>query len=190
MIEKSILLYNKKVSYILKKSKRAKRMRLAVYSDGKLIVTIPNRFSELKVEKFILAKSKWIVEKINFFKNLPKSTTSRLGKNGFEDNKLKALDVIEKRVKYFSKKHGFKYKQVKIKNQKTIWGSCSKNKNLNFNYKVALLPDNLRDYVIVHELCHLRELNHSRNFWKLVRKTLPNYEKLVAELKISGLSLI
>ncbi|MEI6480632.1 MAG: M48 family metallopeptidase [bacterium] len=87
------------------------------------------------------------------------------------------------RLEYFNQFYNFKYGTVRIKAQTTRWGSCSSKGNLNFNYKMALLPPHLVDYLVVHELCHLGEFNHSQNFWDLVGKTIPNYLELRAELK-------
>ncbi len=97
---------------------------------------------------------------------------------------------MEERIKYFNKKYGFHYNKINVKNQKTRWGSCSKKRNLNFNYKILFLPEKARDYIIVHELCHLRELNHSRNFWGLVAKIFPEWRaKKVKFLLPPSLSL-
>ena len=87
------------------------------------------------------------------------------------------------RLEYFNEFYNFKYGTIRIKAQTTRWGSCSSKGNLNFNYKMALLPPHLVDYLVVHELCHLGEFNHSQNFWDLVEKTIPNYLELRAELK-------
>ncbi|MCU0660293.1 MAG: M48 family metallopeptidase [Candidatus Pacebacteria bacterium] len=87
----------------------------------------------------------------------------------------------------FNKVYKFKFNKVSIKNQKTRWGSCSKRGNLNFNYKIALLPEKLAEYVVVHELCHLGQFNHSQKFWNLVAKTMPDYLDIKEELKRSGL---
>ena len=87
------------------------------------------------------------------------------------------------RLAYFNTYYGFSYNTVRIKDTTSIWGSCSTHKNLNFSYKVLFLPERLRDYIIVHELCHLRHLNHSPAFWKCVAELLPNYETLRAELR-------
>lgn len=76
----------------------------------------------------------------------------------------------------------FSYGRVFIKNQKTRWGSCSSKRNLNFNYKIIHLPPHLVDYLIVHELCHLEQMNHGPMFWALVARALPNYAELRAEL--------
>jgi predicted metal-dependent hydrolase len=80
------------------------------------------------------------------------------------------------------------YKKVSIKNQSSRWGSCSQKGNLNFNFRIALLPPELADYVIVHELCHLGEFNHSKKFWDLVVLTVPNWQTLRARLKQHGKS--
>jgi predicted metal-dependent hydrolase len=93
------------------------------------------------------------------------------------------------RVEELNKPYGFVYGKIAIRNQKTRWGSCSRRGNLNFNYRVGLLPQKLMDYVIVHELCHLGEFNHSYKFWDLVAKTVPEYKAIRQELKRIGLGL-
>ncbi len=90
--------------------------------------------------------------------------------------------VMDK-IAYFNRFYNFKVGRVFIKNQKTRWGSCSSGGNLNFNYKIIYLRPALSDYLIVHELCHLGELNHSKRFWKLVSLALPNYIELNKELR-------
>ena len=87
------------------------------------------------------------------------------------------------RLEHFNQFYNFKIGAVRIKAQTTRWGSCSSKGNLNFNYKIALLPPHLSDYIVVHELCHLGELNHSQGFWDLVGRACPNYEILRKELK-------
>ena len=94
-----------------------------------------------------------------------------------------ARDIIAKRVAYFNERYGFSFGRIAIKNQKRCWGSCSAKKNLNFNYKVIFLPEPLMDYVIVHELCHLKELNHGSQFWNLVGEAVPDYKEKRAHLK-------
>ncbi len=101
-------------------------------------------------------------------------------------NKERARELVAERLLYWNESYKFKYKRVFIKNQKTRWGSCSKNGNLNFSYKILFLPDRLIDYIIVHELCHLGEFNHSKDFWALVEKTIVNYVELKNELKTHG----
>jgi len=97
-----------------------------------------------------------------------------------------ARGIATSRLEYFNTFYGFKYNRIAIRDQKTRWGSCSKKGNLNFNYKIALIPEKARDYIIVHELCHLGEFNHSRNFWNLVAKTMPDYIKIRQSLRKIG----
>jgi predicted metal-dependent hydrolase len=97
--------------------------------------------------------------------------------------KHSAFNLVHQRIAYFNNYYQFNIHRITIKNQKTRWGSCSKKGNLNFNYKIALLPQYLCDYVIVHELCHLGEFNHSQRFWKLVSWTIPHYKKIKKEFK-------
>lgn len=77
----------------------------------------------------------------------------------------------------------FEFNRISIRNQKTRWGSCSSNKNLNFNYKIVFLPDYLAEYIVIHELCHLKHFNHSKEFWELVKFFCPEYAKFQTELK-------
>lgn len=98
-------------------------------------------------------------------------------------NKSPAHELAIKRLEYFNQFYGFTYRRVTIKNTVSRWGSCSKQGNLNFNYRIATLPSDISDYIIVHELCHLGEFNHSKNFWNLVEKTIPNYQELRNQLK-------
>ncbi len=98
-------------------------------------------------------------------------------------HKEAARALIRSRLEFFNTHYGFAYKRVAIKNQRRCWGSCSALGNLNFSYKLLFLPPGLSDYVIAHELCHLKELNHSPRFWALVAETMPDYEQRRALLK-------
>lgn len=97
--------------------------------------------------------------------------------------KQKAFEIVNERIIFFNQFYGFHWNNIVIRNQKTRWGSCSKKGNLNFNYKIALLPSEASDYIIVHELCHLGEFNHSQDFWNLVEKTIPKYKEIRKNLK-------
>lgn len=187
-MKKEIALQNKKISYILRKSKRARRMRLAVYCDGSVIVTAPFDLKETSIERFIREKTDWLFGKIAFFRQFNGKEIARYSEADYLKYKDQAYELTVKKLKQFNKIYGYTWNSVNIKNQKTRWGSCSKKGNLNFNYKVALLPDRLADYVIVHELCHLGEFNHSKKFWKLVSKSLPDHSAVRDELKKSGIS--
>lgn len=94
----------------------------------------------------------------------------------FTAHKEFARTIIHERLKHWNTVYGFSYGRVAIRNQKRCWGSCSAKRNLNFNYKIVFLPTELMDYVIVHELCHLAEMNHSQKFWDVVARALPDYK--------------
>jgi predicted metal-dependent hydrolase len=94
---------------------------------------------------------------------------------------VKHTAAEEKRLRVIARE--FEYGKIFIKNQRTRWGSCSSKKNLNFNYRIALLPAELQDYLVVHELCHLQEFNHGKKFWDLVGGQIPGYKELDKRLK-------
>ena len=96
-------------------------------------------------------------------------------------------ELVHQRLEHFNQFYKFKYNRVFIKNMKTRWGSCSSKKNLNFHYKIIDLAPDLADYLVVHELCHIGEFNHSTNFWSLVEKTMPDYKNQRIELKKTDL---
>ncbi len=99
------------------------------------------------------------------------------------ENKEAARELTLARLKHFNQHYQLTWKRVAIRNQRRCWGSCTSLKNLNFNYKILLLPPHLRDYIIVHEMCHLAHLNHGQSFWELVAEQVPEYKKCVAELR-------
>lgn len=176
---RQIRLHNRNVNYSIRRSKRAKRMRLAVYCDGNFVVTVPQTFPVISIDKYLIAKSQWVISKFDFYEGLNKKQKLYFGVNGYDTYKEKALETIAKRIAELNDLHyHFKFNKIAIKNHKTRWGSCSKRKNLNFNYKLFFLSPKTRDYIIIHELCHLKEFNHSKKFWRLVAIAAPDYEKV------------
>lgn len=97
---------------------------------------------------------------------------------------------LDDRLRHYSSIIGVTYKAVRIKSQKSRWGSCSSKSNLNFNWRLILAPDWILDYVIVHELCHLKHLNHSKDFWNTVGLYIPDYKTAVEWLKQNGTALL
>lgn len=174
-MKKSIELHKKTVEYILKVSPRARRLRLAIYCDGNFVVTAPQNLSERRIEKFIIQKAPWVLDKLEHFKKFPSPAFIKGTKKDYETYKKMALALARKKIAQFNQIYGFYFNKISIRNQKTRWGSCSRKGNLNFNYKIARLPEKLADYIIVHELCHLKELNHSRRFWELVARSRLDY---------------
>lgn len=108
----------------------------------------------------------------------------------FTKNRNLAREVIMKKVAHFAPLCGVTIKRVTIRNQRRRWGSCSSLGNLNFNYRLMFLPSHLSDYVVVHELCHLKELNHRPAFWFEVAKIIPSYKECEAELRLIEVNLV
>jgi predicted metal-dependent hydrolase len=109
---------------------------------------------------------------------LPKQTRANYLKY-----KESARILIHERLRHFNKFYNFRYNKVFVKDTTSRWGSCSKAGNLNFSYRLVLLPQELADYVIVHELCHLEQFNHSQKFWDLVAQQVPEYKKIRSQLR-------
>ncbi len=178
--------------YTLRPSKRARRMRLSVYRDGSCVVTAPVHVSQSAVETFVNQKSEWIQHARERFAALShvifvkKRKRSKRESTEYLATKAHALQLVTEKIAAQNAHYGFRFGKITVKDQKTRWGSCSKKGNLNFNYKIALLPEKLADYIVVHELCHLGEFNHSRKFWSLVEQTLPNHRALRNELRRVG----
>lgn len=172
----------KKISYTHKKSKRAKRMRLAVYCDGSVVVTSPFGIAQAIIEKFVSDKKQWVWDKIQFFKSVDNKAIRTFSQKDYLENKDHALVFVCERIRFYNRVYGFSFNKIFIKNQKTRWGSCSRKQNINLNYKIIFLPKKHGDYIIVHEMCHLKEFNHSKKFWTLVEKAIPNYLDIKKEL--------
>ncbi|MFA6999496.1 MAG: M48 family metallopeptidase [Candidatus Paceibacterota bacterium] len=123
-------------------------------------------------------------------KVVSRATRRKGGENlNYLKYKKQATNLVKERLEYFNTFYNYKYGRVAIRNQKTRWGSCSKKGNLNFNYKIVLLTPKQADYIIVHELCHLREFNHSQRFWDLVSKTILDYKEVRHSLRTNNLRL-
>lgn len=183
-----IKIKNIKIEYKIRKSKRARRLRIAVYCDTSIVVTMPSDFSENKVKRFISDKANWIISKLFFFKRLENSPMADNSKKNYLKLKNTAFEFANKRVEHYNNIYNFRFNKINIKNLRTKWGSCSIKRNLNFNYKIVLMPEKIANYIIVHELCHLKEFNHSVKFWNLVAKLMPDYLEIKEELKNKGLN--
>lgn len=179
---------NQTINYQLRSSKRARLMRLAIYGDGSLVVTKPWRWNENLVEHFLKKKISWIIDKISTVSKFKNPGLKRDNREHFLLNKDAALELIREKLSEFNTYYQLEYNRISVRNQITRWGSCSKHRNLNFNYKILFLASALSDYIIVHELCHLKEFNHSANFWALVAKNIPDYKERRKELKNTRLS--
>ena len=229
------------ISYSIRKSHRAKYVRLSIGADG-LHVVAPYSMDDSVISSIIEKNQKWIIkklesrnqrltqippvrefvsgEKLLFMDNSyplkvlehkGRYTNVELTDGQFvvainadlsiekrrEEIKRKleqwyisrAKELFTKRLELFSNKIGVKVNTVRVKNQKTRWGSCSQKGNLNFNWKLIMAPRFIFDYVVVHELCHIKQMNHSKEFWLLVENQISDYKEMRKWLKDNGNTL-
>lgn len=187
MIKMKIGEYNVEV----RRSKR-KSAAIKITADMQIVVYVPLYVSDNEIERMVISKSKWIDEHMLKVQSRI-DERSKLEKITFEQVKEladQAVEYIPKRVKYYAEKENFVYNKITIKNLVSRWGSCSTKGNLNFNCLLMLTPDYVIDYIVVHELCHLREMNHSEKFWAEVEKIMPDYQRAELWLKQNGGNLI
>jgi predicted metal-dependent hydrolase len=144
------------------KSQRAKHLRITVKPDQTVRLTIPRGESVDRSMQFLHSKIPWITKHQRRLSKLENTPTNLQQP---KINKPEARDILVSRLEEMAKIHNYKYVKVSIRNQKTKWGSCSAKNNISLNINLARLPDELRDYVILHELVHTRIKNHSKKFW-------------------------
>lgn len=175
---------------------RSNRKTVAIQVNSDLSVTVraPRSVSEKDIEEILKKKEAWIskhIEKIKETKErVEAEPTEKLTREKVIALADEALKVIPERVEYFAKVIGVTYGKITVRNQKTRWGSCSSKGNLNFNCLLMLAPPEVLDYVVVHELCHRKQMNHSKAFWLEVEKVLPNYKEVRKWLKEEGSQMI
>lgn len=183
-MQEKINIEGKDIEYNLKKSKKARNLRLTVNLEGNLTVTVPWFCSFWQARRFINKKSGWILKSVNRFKSREGSSLLvKAGRRDYNKLKEKARLFAYDRVRKYNEYYNFDYNRISIRNQKSRWGSCSVRNNLNYNFRIILLPRDLADYIIVHELCHLKEMNHSKRFWNLVEETVPDYKDMRKRLR-------
>lgn len=165
-----------------------KTLSVQVTADGKIIARAPLQMKEATIEKFLLSKSDWIerhvqksLENAKQFEELQPFTYEEICKMA-----EKALRIIPERVKYYASLIGVTYGTISIRNQKTKWGSCSSQGNLNFNSILVMAPPEVIDSVVVHELCHRKHMNHSKDFYAEVYRVFPEYDGWNKWLKENG----
>lgn len=167
--------------YIVIKSKR-KTLGLQVKENGQIVVRAPQRISKKQIDAFVQSHEEWIKRaqmKIAAVQENRVSITEQQRTEGIR----KALEIFPKKTAYFAGRMGVTYGRITIREQKTRWGSCSSKGNLNFNWKLVLVPEELLDYVVVHELAHRMEMNHSPQFWAIVEREMPDYKERRMRLK-------
>jgi hypothetical protein len=169
---------------LLIRSKR-KTVAIQIKPDCSLIIRAPMRMSTCEINKFLAEKSDWIEKNLEKQqKNIDKlENTNPMSQEELAYLTDMAKHILPKKVEYFADLIGVDFDRITIRHQKSRWGSCSSKGNLNFNCLIMLMPDEIIDYIVVHELCHRKEMNHSYNFKREVEKILPDYKKRELWLK-------
>ena len=175
------------MEYTLIRSSR-KTLSIQITPNGELVVRAPHRTSRREIEAFLRSKEDWIRSHLQ--KAARHSTAAKLTEQELTALAAQAREDLSARTARFAPLVGVTWGRITIRAQRTRWGSCSSQGNLNFNCLLMLAPDWVRDYVVVHELCHRKEMNHSARFWEEVGRILPDYSAARIWLKENGAALM
>jgi predicted metal-dependent hydrolase len=170
-------------AYVLRlvRNRRARHYVLRVGPDGSLCVTVPPFGSVAEARRFVHAQAGWLArERARILARAPReaSEVARL--------RTAAAAALPCRLRALAAAHGLRVARVTIRNQHTRWGSCSRSGSVSLNWRLVLMPDPVRDYVLIHELMHLRHANHSRRFWRAVEEACPWYREARRWLRKHG----
>lgn len=165
---------------------RRKTIGLEISPDLQITVRAPYHLSDVRIREFVESKQTWILKHLAIMQD--RQAHDPIPAGVISDKELRHMTeeariIIPERVKYFAKIIGVTYGRITIRHQKTRWGSCSSSGNLNFNCMLMATSPELIDYVVVHELCHRKQMNHSPLFWKEVEEILPDYIDLRSRLR-------
>ncbi len=172
---------------------RSDRRTLAIQvKDGSIIVRAPHFATKKQIERFVAENKSWIEKKLREQAAEEKKLAAVVPLTEIEKKTLiaNAKTDLARRAEHFAPIIGVQVNRITIRGQKTRWGSCSSGGNLNLNYLLMLAPEAVRDAVVVHELCHLKQMNHSSDFYREVLRVMPQYEETHKWLKIHGNELL
>ena len=172
------------LSYEIRYSRR-NTISLEITPEGGLLVRCPRQMPRAAVDRFVTEKQDWIAKHLPKRPPPPKLTEAEL-----QDLARQASQTLPQRAAFYAQRLGVTYGRITIRSQRTRWGSCSAKGNLNFNCLLMRAPVRVQDYVVVHELCHRKHMNHSPAFWAEVAGILPDYAAQRAWLKENGGALI
>ncbi len=169
---------------------RRKSLAIEITPELQVVVRAPARMPVREINAFVQEKDDWIrahLQRMEEKKRLREQYREQaLSKEELQELATQAMTLIPQKVRYYAQIIGVTYGRITIRNQRTRWGSCSGKGNLNFNCLLLLMPEEVLDYVVVHELCHRKEMNHSARFWEEVEKILPDYRQRRKWLKDNG----
>ncbi len=169
---------------------RRKSLAIEITPELQVVVRAPAQMPVREINAFVQEKDDWIrahLQRMAEKKRLREQCREQaLSKEELQELAAQAMKLIPQKVRYYAPIIGVTYGRITIRNQRTRWGSCSGKGNLNFNCLLLLMPEEVLDYVVVHELCHRKEMNHSARFWEEVEKILPDYRQRRKWLKDNG----
>ena len=165
-----------------------KTVALQIGAGGQVLVRAPRRMTEAQIREFVESKASWVMG--HLAKREQQAKQPPITMEQIHALAAQAVKKIPERVEYYAALIGVRYGTITIRNQTSRWGSCTGEGNLNFNCLLMLAPPRVLDYVVVHELCHRKQMNHSAAFWAEVEKIMPDYKQLRQWLKDNGGSLI
>ena len=165
------------ISY--RRSKRARRLRITVTPNAEVSVTLPPRLSVARAEAFVRSRQAWIEKQLCRMREHQQATEQLPDLS--QDELIAAQNELFDRLEAFSKHHNLPYNRAAFRCQRTRWGSCSSSDNISLNINIAFLPKHLQDYVLLHELCHIRHKNHSKAFWLSLNKLCGQDAKTLAK---------
>lgn len=184
---------NNKIPVFIEKSIR-KSIVLSVNAKSEISIKSPKFILNSELKKFIDDRSDWIIKRLILNQNSIEKSNYPINNKNIDKlrpmyRKLARLEIT-KLVDKYTNELGIEYNNIYIREQKTRWGSCSSKRNLNFNWKVMLTTPELIEYLVIHEVCHLVHLNHSKDFWNLVVKLCPDYKLRRKKLQEAGFYLL
>lgn len=175
------------ITYIIQKSRRHS-IAVRVLSDNRVLVKAPYGTPESMVQEFLVIKKEWIINQIEkqSWEVQKAESLGLLSDDEIKRIKKNARKILPERVEYWAEKIGVTYGRISIRLQSSRWGSCAQNGNLNFNCLLVIMPPEILDSVVVHELCHRKYMNHSKDFYAEIERVFPEYKRCNKWLKENG----
>ncbi len=155
---------------------KRKSVGLIINRSAQLIVRAPFYIPMAEIDKILISKSTWIIKKQEFFRNKQETPKIAFSNEQEQAYKVSAKEIITKRVEFYAALAGLTFSKGRIGQAKTRWGSCSSRGVLCFHWKLVLMPQRVLDYLVVHELMHLKQQNHSKKYWREVETIIPDYK--------------
>ncbi len=167
---------------LLEKSNRARRLRIGIRPFKGIRVTVPYGVSFTRAEEFVRSNVEWMVKHLRQMKQV-EQLHQNIKEESVPLDRQEARQILINRLQALAQQNGFSFNKVFIRNQTTLWGSCSAKNNINLNLRLVRLPQHLMDYVILHELVHTKIKNHSPKFWIELAKYISNPRSISKELR-------